>query len=208
MSLKTILHILSFIMIIPSALSSNTIKCTNILRNIIIFDNKMPSIYLGNNLNIDDSIRGSVYSMEHIFPRSHMNNKHSNDLHNVIRTMNTLNVNRSNYAYTDILDDDKNWIKLNYDNFVNHKRKLFIPNKSSRGFISRAILYMCKEYEYKPAKIIDNEILLRWFFENPPTKCEKYHNDIIRKMQNTNNIFIANYNKKRRDLIKIINSLY
>ena len=196
------------IMIVRS-FSSHTIKCTNIARHAIIFDNKMPSIYLEKDLHIDDRLKNSLYSVEHIFPRSHMNTKHANDMHNTIRTINTLNVNRSNYEYVDemVVKKDKHWIKLDFGNYVNHKKKQFIPNTASRGFIARAILYMCREYDYNPSKIINKEVLARWFYDYPPTKEEKYHNEMIRKMQSKNNIFIANYNKKKAFVAKFIEML-
>ncbi len=60
--------------------AAHTIKCTNIVRNMIIFDNKMPSIYLEKDFHVDDKLKSSIYSMEHIFPRSHMSVKHANDI--------------------------------------------------------------------------------------------------------------------------------
>jgi hypothetical protein len=191
--------------------AGHTIKCTNIVRNMIIFDNKMPSIYLEKDFHIDERLKSSIYSMEHIFPRSHMSIKHANDMHNVIRTINTLNVNRSNYEFVDadMIDakEKKHWIKLDFGNYVNHKKKQFIPNSASRGFIARAILYMCREYDYNHHKIISKCTLAKWFFEYPPTKEEKYHNEVIRKLQNKNNIFISNYNKKKSDFAKLIEKL-
>lgn len=207
---KTLKYIICINMLIFSkGFASNTIKCTNIIRHAIIFDNKMPSIYLDSGFHVDDRLRNNIYSVEHIFPRSHLSTKHINDMHNIIKTINTINVNRSNYKYVEDYDinDDKNWVELDFGNYVNHKKKLFIPNKSSRGFISRAILYMCKEYDYNPIKIINKDILAKWFYDYPPTKEEKYHNEIIRNMQNKNNVFIANYNKKKSLVAKFIEKL-
>jgi len=102
--------------------ASNTIKCTNLIRHAIIFDKKMPSLYLEHDFDVDDKLKSDVYSIEHIFPRSHISSKHVNDMHNVIKTTNTLNVNRSNYKYVDDYNkDDINWIKLDFENYVNHK---------------------------------------------------------------------------------------
>lgn len=195
------------LLMITRILAGGTIKCTNLVRQAIIFDKNMPSVYIHKQFSVDDKIKDSVFSIEHIFPRSHIHKKDWNDMHNVIRTVNELNVNRSNYRYTDIITHDKNWIKLNFDNYVNHKQKLFIPNIASRGFISRAILYMCKEYDYNHNKIIDKETLLQWFYAYPPCKYEKYHNEIIRRLQNTNNIFISKYNKKTKILAKYLENL-
>ena len=201
------LFIIPLIDMISRVLGSHTFTASGYIRQAIIFDNKMPSLYVNKNYHVDDNLKNYVYSIEHIFPRSHLNKKDYNDMHNVIKTLNNLNVNRSNYRYTDTLSDDKHWIKLEFDNYVNHKQRLFIPNVISRGFISRAILYMSKEYDYSPNKIIDKCTLLKWFYDYPPSQCEKYHNDVIKKLQNTNNIFISKYNKKSKEIIKFLQNL-
>ena len=173
------------------------LSCNKIMRTLIINDKEMPSVYIKDNLhhNMNENIMKSLYSMEHIYPRSFLNKKQHNDMHNIIKTTNILNVNRSNYYYIDELYENPNWIRLNYDNYVNHRNKLFLPNQYSRGFIARAILYMTKEYDYDPNKIINKNTLAKWFFEHPPTKNEKYHNEVIGKIQGTNNIFISNYKR-------------
>ena len=191
----------------PYTVSKYTVNCNNVLRYAIVFDDKMPSAYVDKSLHIQDAFKNKKYSIEHIFPRSLLNKKDHNDMHNTIRTMNDLNVNRSNYRYVDTVTNDKNWIKLDYDNFVNHKMKLFIPNAVSRGFISRAILYMSKEYDYNPFKIIDKDTLLKWFYDYPPEICEKYHNNVIQKLQHTNNIFISQYGKKSKTLTRYLDCL-
>lgn len=194
-------------MMISRIFAGHTVKCTNIYRNAIIFDDKMPSLYLERDFHVEDKLKNSIYSVEHIFPRSHLQKKDYNDMHNIIKTFNNLNVNRSNYKYTDDITEDKNWIKLDYNNYVNHKQKLFVPNQLSRGFISRAILYMCKEYDYSHNKIIDKHVLIKWFYDHPPKQCEKYHNEVIKKLQNKNNIFISSYNKRTKTIIKFLEEL-
>jgi hypothetical protein len=193
----------------------------NIIKNTIINDIKMPSIYLEKGFfgdgcyssyssysNNDARFKNKFFSAEHIFPQCLLNNKHSNDMHNIVKTLNTLNVNRSNYMFVeDISKKDKNWEELDFGNYVNHKAKVFAPNDYSRGFISRAILYMCYEYNYSHKKVIDTDLLIKWYFENPPLKEERYHNEIIHKIQRTHNIFITNYFKKNNVIIKFINKL-
>ena len=195
------------LMMIVKIFAGGTIRCTNIMRQAIIFDKNMPSVYIRKSFHVEEKIRDDIYSAEHIFPRSHIDKKDWHDMHNIIRTVNDLNVNRSNYRYTDTITNDKNWFQLQHDNYVNHKQRLFIPNIVSRGFIARAILYMCKEYDYKPNKIIDKDILLNWYYTYPPCKCEKYHNEVIKKLQNTNNIFISKYNKKTKVITKFLENL-
>lgn len=201
------LVIIPVLEMITRVIAGNTIKCTNIIKHAIIFDNKMPSIYIEKKFHVDDNMKERIYSMEHIFPRSHLNKNDYHDMHNIVRTLNDLNVNRSNYKYTDTITFDKNWMQLDFNNYVNHKQRLFIPNTSSRGFIARAILYMCKEYDYTLHKIIDKETLLKWFYEYPPKQCEMYHNEVIKKLQNKNNIFISCYNKKSKAILKFLQNL-
>ena len=147
-------------------------------------------------------------SAEHIYPQCLLEGKQSNDMHNIIKTLNTLNANRSNYKFHEDYDiKSKHWLELECNNYVNHKDKVFVPNNDSRGFISRAILYMYKEYNCNPHKIIDIEILKKWYYNFSPTIEERYHNDIIKRLQNKNNIFISNYNKKNKGIKKILDSL-
>ncbi len=196
-----------YLLMITKIFAGGTIRCTNIMRHAILFDKNMPSVYVHKQLNIEDKLEDVVFSAEHIFPRSHLDKKDWNDMHNIIRTINDLNVNRSNYKYIDSLTNDNDWFELKHNNYVNHKQKLFIPNIVSRGFIARAILYMCKEYDYNHNKIIDKHVLLNWYYSYPPCKCERYHNEVIKKFQNTNNIFITKYNKKTKVLTKFLENL-
>lgn len=179
----------------------------NIIKNTILNDSKMPFIYINKNFAKED-IKNTFFSAEHIYPQSLLNIKQSNDMHNIIRTLNTLNVNRSNYKFHDEYNKyDKHWIELEYDNYVNHKDKIFIPNNDSKGFISRAILYMYREYKCNPTKIIDIEILKKWYYNFPPKHEELYHNMVVKRIQNKNNIFISNYNKKNKGVKKIFETL-
>lgn len=182
----------------------------NIIKQTILHDIKMPSIYLEKEFYSDNNakFKNKFLSAEHIYPQCFLMNKHSNDMHNIIKTINTLNVNRSNYMFVeDVNIKDKNWVELDFGNYVNHKCKMFAPNNYSRGFISRAILHMCREYDYNHKKVIDKDLLIKWFFNNPPLKDERYHNEIVHKIQRNHNIFITNYFKKNNIVIKFINKL-
>ncbi len=209
---------------------------SNIIKDTILNDPKMPMIYTNKYLkkciingiadNADNALTSSkiskniargvaksnynrqFLSAEHIYPQCLLNVKQSNDMHNIIKTLNTLNANRSNYKFHEDYDTkNKHWVELECNNYVNHKEKIFVPNNDSRGFISRAILYMYKEYNCNPNKIIDIEILKKWYYNFSPTIDERYHNDIIKRLQNKNNIFISNYNKKNKGIKKILDSL-
>ena len=221
---------------IQNKMRTNThtnIQYSNIIKDTILNDPKMPMIYTNKYLkkfiingiaddiltcssiskNIARGVAKSNYnrqfvSAEHIYPQCLLDGKQSNDMHNIIKTLNTLNSNRSNYKFQEDYDiKSKHWVELECNNYVNHKDKVFVPNNDSRGFISRAILYMYKEYNCNPQKIIDIEILKKWYYNFSPTIDERYHNDIIKRLQNKNNIFITNYNKKNKGIKKILDSL-
>ena len=198
------LILIFFMSILTRVLTTNTIKYGNVLRKAIVFNDKMKSVYIDDKLEIDNMHKNSIYSMEHILPRSHISKVHYNDMHNIARTLNEMNLQRSNYKYTDTIDDCDKWKQLSYDNYVNHKRNLFIPNTSSRGIIARSLLYMKYEYKYNIMKVIDNDVLMKWFYDYPPSKSEIYHNEIVHKMQHKNNQFISQYNsnKKIKQLFK------
>ncbi len=176
----------------------------------IIYDNEMPIIYTDVNI-IDNKYKKIYYSLEHIFPSCYLNNDSRNDLHNIFKTSKFINNARSNYKFTDLYEyiihknysetiiyndiNSKKWLKLENDNYVNHKHKFFIPNDNSKGIISRAILYMSHNYNLKLFKIINIDTLLNWYYKYPPTKSEIYHNNYVKKIQNTDNKFISCYKK-------------
>jgi endonuclease I len=242
------IHLVSLIQLgFVSSFIKPTIAYNCIIKNTLLYDNKMPSIYTYKTFKNDDIKKNNFLTAEHIFPQSLLlNKKESNDMHNIIKTLNTLNVNRSNYKYHDDINikkyhdnrgkntknakscdienccngrncgngcnnhidiDINNWVELEYGNYVNHKDKLFVPNNDSKGFISRAILYMCREYDYSHKKVIDTELLKKWFYTYSPSFAEKYHNEVIKRLQNKNNIFISNYNKKNKGIKRMLDSL-
>lgn len=75
----------------------------NIVKKTILLDTKMPSVYLENGFFGDNSggcyhgtgsgdpkFKNKFFSAEHIFPQSLLNNKHTNDMHNIIKTLNKI----------------------------------------------------------------------------------------------------------------------
>ena len=147
-------------------------------------------------------IREGFPSLEHVFPKCYMNKISYNDLHNIYKCNNLINNCRSNYKYTDFsylnktidLYDFKKLFET--DNYISNKYKLFIPEEASRGMISRSIMYMSFEYNYKFTKIIDRQVLIDWCFKHPPTKDELYHNHLAFMKQFKRNKFIDLYHKK------------
>ena len=193
-------------------------KLTNIKRSLVIYNclssnikkdilhnANMPILYTKNNLN------NNKYSLEHIYPISYLiSNKSKIDMHNLIKTTKYLNNARSNYKYTDFEEinfniNNKNWIQLENNNYVNHKKKLFIPSNESKGIIARAILYTTFKYKFKLERVINLDTLISWYLKYPPTDKEKYHNNYVKKIQYTDNKFISSYKSNIKMLIKIKN---
>jgi len=168
------------------------------IRSSIIFSGNNPEIYNINSITIK-STYNSKPTLEHIFPKCYMNKISYNDMHNIFKCHGEINNMRSNYKYIDFanIDYPLNFNKIsNSDNYIDTKRKLFIPEEDSRGIIARAIMYMSFEYKYKYSRIIDTNVLLDWCLTYPPSKSEMNHNNIAFRKQYKRNKFIDLYNKK------------
>jgi len=167
------------------------------LKRVIITDDNIPSLYINKNINYKNK---KNYSLEHVVPRSFIHKKHHNDMHNIFKTLNHYNTLRSNYKFTDTNskdydDKDMNWQKTPDGTYYNFKKRMFIPLDDDKGIIARTILYMLYNYKYKTKKLIGDIDLIKWTSDYPPTYEEKYHNNIIKIHQYTDNIFISKYNK-------------
>jgi len=182
----------------------------NYKKNII--DYCSPCVYIEKK-----NINNRILTNEHIFPISHMkkNNKFDNykyaknDMHNLFKTTEKLNSIRSNYKFTDIENEylNENWRILENNNYINNKKKLFIPANNSKGIIARAILHMSYTYNYKIEKIIDLNILIKWTLKYSPNKDEIYYNNMVKSIQYTDNIFIKNYSNNKKILNIYINKI-
>lgn len=186
----------------------------------IISDENMPMIYSKINLYTIE-LKKTIYSLEHIYPISHMTDSAKIDMHNLFKTTKFLNNARSNYKFTDYEEllfypnntwitikndvNNKNWICLENNNYVNHKQKLFIPSNESKGIIARAILYITFKYKFKLEKVINFDTLISWYIKYPPTNKEKYHNNYVKKIQYTDNKFISSYKSNIKMLLKLKN---
>ena len=181
--------ILTFFLVILEVFSYKKILFkTNIIK---------PNIYNISNPN----------TLEHIFPKS-LTKKNSNDLHNLFICNGDINNIRSNYKFIDDIDilSNNNWIKLEKNNYVNKKNKLFIPNNESKGIVARAIMYMSYTHGYNYENIINFHNLIKWCITFPPTKEEYNHNNIVYAYQKNRNPFIDLYNKN--DYYYLINNTF
>ena len=201
--MKFIFSAILFIQIL-SSFATKTLTYSGFLKQTIVLNPNTPSIYY---YEKDNEKYSNLHSMEHILPKCFLQKCHYNDMHNIIRTLNKINIQRSNYKFVNENEIDNNCKQIPYENYVNHKNGLFIPNKSSRGIISRCLLYMSYEYNYNLTKIIDKENLIDWYFQYPPCKKEKYHNKIVTELQRKDNIFISKYKHKSKRIINFFEKL-
>ena len=52
-------------------------------------------------------------------------------------------------------------------------------------------------------KIINHSTLINWYIYYPPDIYEKYHNNYVKKIQNTDNKFISNYKYYKQKIYKL-----
>ena len=173
----------------------------------IIKNNELLNFDIYNNSLI---INKNYLTFEHIWPRSLLgpNAKHAkNDFHNIYVTERFFNEQRSNYKFVDqIIDYPKivsldniyndSIINLTKYNYKNSKDKIFMPIYSSRGKISRSILYMQDKYNLKNIKkIINEDVMHLWNRLYPPDIHELYKHEFIFERQKKINKYIDDYYK-------------
>lgn len=151
------------------------------------------------------------YNLEHIVPQSKIKNNKllRRDMHNILLYPRMLNTHRSNYKYTNndfiyqnsLLLDEQGFI-CNNSLYIPEKNsiktssmKIFCPNTSYRGEISRSCMYFIYTYEKYTnmvlKDVIDLDTLIMWNELHPVTELEEYKNKIIYDNQGNENIFIS-----------------
>ena len=73
---------------LPKYCCTKTHTFGSIVKNTIVLNDKMPSIYIERNFHIQDNIKKNNYSIEHILPRSFLLKKDIYDMHNTVKTIN------------------------------------------------------------------------------------------------------------------------
>lgn len=133
------------------------------------------------------------YSKEHIYPKSHLAGipKAKCDFHNIYFCSYDLNSIRSNYAFTDKLDDT--FVKVTDECYVSRSKKLFYPRPIDRGVIARAILYMSDRYKVKEGFMNtpdDIRMLVKWNREYSPSTDEIARHDVVSKKHGISNKYL------------------
>lgn len=172
---------------------NHSIILTQNSKNILKTNILLPILYNDNQRTI---------SIEHVYPKCFLKREHYNDFHNMFKSSKYLNNLRSNYMFSD--NKNINWMRLDNNNYISHKYKLFNPRECDRGIIARALLYMSYQYNYKI--LMDKNILYNWCIKYQPTIKEYLHNKNGYNLQGNNNIFITefyqyNYNYFLKDFL-------
>lgn len=163
-------------------------------------------------------------SLEHIVPQSifkKINPEISRDMHNIIMYPSLLNSHRSNYRYVNklVLDDttvilDKVGNPIPYTGpFIDsrfclksNKYKTYYPRPLYRGSISRACMYIAKQYPQYSKEVldylIDPYVLLTWHHQHPVSDFDKRKNDKIYELQGNYNSYIDNPQSMVTDIEK------
>ena len=142
-------------------------------------------------------LHGRHWTLEHIVPQSLISTDgKKNDLHNLAGVESVLNSSRGNKKFGDSMISYKIYEECKIS------KNLFSPF-TGKGDSARVCAYMMETYggSIDKHKLIEDETILRWNYENPPSDYEKRKNEFIYKLQGTYNRFVDNH----QSLQEIIN---
>lgn len=141
---------------------------------------------------------------EHIVPQSVIRHSHKqnktaiSDLHNIFCCHATINRLRSNLPYSSthpaLGQRNATMRNVGFNNFIDMRKRLFVPEPQSRGPIARAILYMQHQYGCDPDVVIEGgeKTAWAWHTEHEADVNEKLHNYFVMKAGYGTNKFISN----------------
>ena len=147
----------------------------------------------------------TLINAEHTIPQSFFNSKPPmvSDLHHLFSSPAKLNSMRSNYPFVQI--DYSQCIRFchNFDcqydrpsnpdlySCLGSNGKSWMPIKSGRGQVARAIFYFFTMYDtVRLEQVGDVNTFKEWNRLYPPSITEKYRNDMINKSQGNRNPYI------------------
>ncbi|QFQ32574.1 deoxyribonuclease I [Buchnera aphidicola (Aphis fabae)] len=109
------------------------------------------------------------------------------DLHNLQPSIGEINGDRSNFMYSELNSNTKQYGKCNIK--IDFKKKLVEPPKIARGAIARTYFYMSKIYNIK-LSIQEKKIFQKWDISFPVTKWECIRENLIFKIQGNHNNYV------------------
>ena len=112
-----------------------------------------------------------------------------------------LNYARQAYRFGVIKGEERRYGKQ-CDFEVSKKYRVAEPREAARGDVARAMFYMEDQYEQLVLFEKQANILLKWHFQDPPSKEERWRNDKIERIQGNRNSFIDNPELLKRRIQK------
>ncbi len=114
------------------------------------------------------------------------------DMHNLVPAIGEINGDRSNFKYGMIEGEKRVYGKVNMEIDFNSKRAE--PRDSVFGDIARTYFYMRDRYGLKISKS-QEKMFIAWNNLDPVSSWEKKKNQLVKKIQGDENLYITNYRK-------------
>lgn len=114
------------------------------------------------------------------------------DMHNLVPAIGEINGDRSNFRYGMIEGEKRAYGKVNMEILFSNKKAE--PMESVFGDIARVYFYMRDRYGLRISKT-QEKMLIAWNNIDPVSSWEKKKNQLIKKLQGDENLYITNYKK-------------
>ena len=112
------------------------------------------------------------------------------DMHNLVPAIGEINGDRSNFKYGMIEGETRAYGKVNVE--IAFPNKKVEPRESVFGDIARVYFYMRDRYGLRISKS-QEKMFIAWNNMDPVTAWEKKRNQIIKKLQGDDNLYVSNY---------------
>lgn len=109
------------------------------------------------------------------------------DLHNLQPAIGEINADRSNFIYSELSSQIKQYGKCSMK--IDFKKKLVEPPKIARGAIARTYFYMSETYNIKLSKK-EKKLFKKWNYNFPVTKWECIRENLIFHIQGNHNNYV------------------
>ena len=114
------------------------------------------------------------------------------DMHNLVPAIGEINGDRSNFKYGMIEGENRAYGKVNME--IVFKDKKAEPREEIQGDIARIYFYMRDRYGMRISKS-QEKMLIAWNNSDPVNQWEKTKNQIVKKLQGDENLYVSNYKK-------------
>jgi len=114
------------------------------------------------------------------------------DMHNLVPAIGEINGDRSNFKYGIIENETRLYGKVNME--ISFAQRKVEPKESTFGDIARTYFYMRDRYGLRLSKS-QEKMFIAWNNMDPVSQWEHKKNQIIKKLQGDENLYITNYSK-------------